>query len=190
MLEFLRQKAQSTFIQVIIVVIILVFVFWGVGSQQGSGVNSAATVNDEPITYAEFQRSYDERINQLRDQLGGNIPDGLLQTLGVKDQVLNGLIQRALISQGAFETGLMVGDADWLFPRRVTRRTIGDGRFSNFAKTDFCVRGPIVADKHRLNRRQGLGSGNHIGNFHVNFTVQSGQHLRNITEAFLRILGQ
>ncbi|MEN8136577.1 MAG: SurA N-terminal domain-containing protein [Thermodesulfobacteriota bacterium] len=112
MLEFLRQKAQSTVIQVIIVVIILVFVFWGVGSNQGNGVNAAATVNDEPITYTEFQRSYDARINQLRDQLGGNIPDGLLQTLGVKDQILNELIQRTLIRQGAGETGLMVGDEE------------------------------------------------------------------------------
>ncbi|MCK4837662.1 MAG: SurA N-terminal domain-containing protein [Desulfobulbaceae bacterium] len=112
MLEFLRQKAQSTVIQVIIVVIILVFVFWGVGSQQGNGVNAAATVNDETITYTEFQRSYDARLDQLRDQLGGNIPDGLLQTLGVKDQVLEGLIQRALIRQGAGEAGLMIGDQE------------------------------------------------------------------------------
>lgn len=112
MLEFLRQKAQSTVIQVIIVVIILVFVFWGVGSNQGSGVNAAATVNDEPVTYTEFQRSYDTRVNQLREQLGGNIPDGLLQTLGVKDQILNELIQRALLRQGAGEAGLLVGDAE------------------------------------------------------------------------------
>jgi peptidyl-prolyl cis-trans isomerase D len=112
MLEFFRQKAQSAVIQVIIVVIILVFVFWGVGSNQGSGVNAAATVNDEPVTYTEFQRSYDARINELRDQLGGNLPDGLLQTLGVKDQILNELIQKTLIRQGAGEAGLMVGDAE------------------------------------------------------------------------------
>jgi len=112
MLEFMRQKAQSTVIQVIIVAIILVFVFWGVGGQQGSGVNAVATVNDEPITYVRFQRTYDDRINQLRDQLGGNIPDGLLQTLGVKDQVLEGLIQRTLISQAAGEVGLMVSDKE------------------------------------------------------------------------------
>lgn len=112
MLDFFRRKAQSTVIQVIIVVIILVFVFWGVGSNQGNGVNSAAMVNGEPVTYADFQRSYDNRINQLREQLGGNIPDGLLQTLGVKEQVVEGLVQRTLLRQGARETGLMVGDEE------------------------------------------------------------------------------
>jgi peptidyl-prolyl cis-trans isomerase D len=112
MLEFLRQKAQSTVIQVIIVVIILVFVFWGVGGQQGSGVNAVATVNDEPITYTEYQRTYDERFGQLRDQLGGNIPDGLLQTLGLKDQILEGLIQRTLLRQAAQQMGLTVSDGE------------------------------------------------------------------------------
>lgn len=112
MLEFLRQKAQSTVIQVIIVVIILVFIFWGVGSNQGNGINAVATVNDTPITYTEYQRAYDTRFNQLRDQLGGNIPDGLIQTLDLKNQVLEGLIQRTLVSQAAAETGLIVSDAE------------------------------------------------------------------------------
>ena len=58
MLALLRRKAQSTFIQVIIVAIILVFVFWGVGGQQGAGVNAVATVNDVPISYLDFQRAY------------------------------------------------------------------------------------------------------------------------------------
>jgi peptidyl-prolyl cis-trans isomerase D len=89
-----------------------VFIFWGVGSQQGSGVNAAAKVNNEPISYVEFQRSYDKRINQLREQLGGNIPDGLLETMGVKEQVLNEMIQRILITQGAEEAGLMVSDGE------------------------------------------------------------------------------
>jgi peptidyl-prolyl cis-trans isomerase D len=110
MLDFLRQKAQSTVIQVIIVVIILVFVFWGVGGNQGNGINAVATVNDEPITYGEYQRAYDARVSQLREQLGGNIPDGLLQTLGVKEQVIDDLVQRALIKEAAGEIGLLVGD--------------------------------------------------------------------------------
>jgi peptidyl-prolyl cis-trans isomerase D len=108
MLDLLRRKAQSTVIQVIIVAIILVFVFWGVGGQQGSAVNSAATVDDVPISYADFQRAYDQQISQLSGQFGGNIPAGLLETLGIKEQVLDGLIQRTLIGMGAAETGLLV----------------------------------------------------------------------------------
>jgi peptidyl-prolyl cis-trans isomerase D len=112
MLDLLRRKAQSTVIQVIIVAIILVFVFWGVGGQQGAGVNSVATVNDVPISYVDFQRAYDQQINQLSGQFGGNIPAGLLETLGIKEQVLDGLIQRTLVSLGASETGLLASDVE------------------------------------------------------------------------------
>ncbi|MDT8335533.1 MAG: SurA N-terminal domain-containing protein, partial [Desulfurivibrionaceae bacterium] len=129
MLEFLRQKAQSTVIQVIIVVIILVFVFWGVGGQQGSGVNAVATVNDKPITYTEYQRTYDERFGQLRDQLGGSIPDGLLQAIGLKEQVLEGLIQRNLISQAAKRIGLMVSDSEVRDAIRDMEAFRNEGRF-------------------------------------------------------------
>ncbi len=112
MLDLLRRKAQSTVIQVIIVAIILVFVFWGVGGQQGAGVNAVATVNDVQISYPDFQRAYDQQINQLSGQFGGSIPAGLLETLGIKEQVLDGLIQRTLIGMGAAETGLRVSDVE------------------------------------------------------------------------------
>ncbi|MBU0482539.1 MAG: SurA N-terminal domain-containing protein [Proteobacteria bacterium] len=110
MLDFMRRKAQSTFIQVTIVAIILVFIFWGVGTNQGTGTNAVAMVNDEPITYDAYQRTYNKRIEDFRSQLGGNIPDGLLETLGLKDQVLDQLIQQALVRQGAAEMGLLVSD--------------------------------------------------------------------------------
>ncbi|MEN8141976.1 MAG: SurA N-terminal domain-containing protein [Thermodesulfobacteriota bacterium] len=112
MLDLLRRKAQSTVIQVIIVAIILVFVFWGVGTNQGGGTNAIATVNDEPITYTDYQRSYDQQINQLRSQMGGNIPAGLLETLGLKEQILESLVQKALVGQAAREAGLAVSDIE------------------------------------------------------------------------------
>lgn len=110
MLDFLRRKAQSTVIQVTIVAIILVFVFWGVGGNQGDGLNSLATVNEQMISYQDYQRSYDQKVNQLRSQLGGEIPPGLLDNLGLKEQILDELIQRELLRQGAVASGLLVSD--------------------------------------------------------------------------------
>ncbi|MBU0483729.1 MAG: SurA N-terminal domain-containing protein [Proteobacteria bacterium] len=112
MLDLLRRKAQSTYIQVVIVIIILVFVFWGVGTNNGTGQNVVAMVNDDSVSLPEYQRAYDRTINEYRKQLGGTIPANLLESLGIKEKVINDLVQMTLVRQGAREMGLMVSDED------------------------------------------------------------------------------
>lgn len=108
MLDLLRRKAQSPTLQATVVAIIIVFVFWGVGGNQGSGKNAVATINGEAITYQEYQTALDRTIEQYREQLGGNLPAGLLESLNIKQQVLNDLLQRTLLEQGGVEMGIHV----------------------------------------------------------------------------------
>jgi len=112
MLDFFRKKSQSTVIQMTIVAIILVFIFWGVGGKQGNEVNALATVNGEKLSSLEYQRLYDRKLNQLRDQLGGEIPAGLLEAMDLKKQVVDELIKGTLIRQGASAAGLAVSDME------------------------------------------------------------------------------
>ena len=62
MLDLLRKKAQSPLIQGIILIIALVFIFWGVGGYRGTR-NSVAQVNDDVISYEDllvvFMTSHD-----------------------------------------------------------------------------------------------------------------------------------
>ncbi|KPK24145.1 MAG: hypothetical protein AMJ61_14175 [Desulfobacterales bacterium SG8_35_2] len=109
MLDLLRKKAQSPLIQGTILIIALVFIFWGVGGYRGSR-NSVAQVNDEVIPYEELQKAYERLANQYRDQFGGTLPKGLLENLDLEGQALEQLIQRALLRQGAREMGIMVSD--------------------------------------------------------------------------------
>jgi peptidyl-prolyl cis-trans isomerase D len=112
MLDLLRNKAQSPFIQGTILIIVLVFVFWGVGSSYRGNLNAVATVNDEAISYEEFQKTYEQIATQYRDQFGGNLPKGLLDNLDLEGQTLDQLIQRTLLRQGAREMGIMVSDLE------------------------------------------------------------------------------
>ena len=48
MLDLMRRKAQSPTLQATVVIIILVFIFWGVGNQGGNGPNTVLTVNGTP----------------------------------------------------------------------------------------------------------------------------------------------
>jgi peptidyl-prolyl cis-trans isomerase D len=108
MLQLLRDKAQSTFIQIIVVIIALVFIFWGVGTNMMGGRQAALVVNGEEISFEKFQQAYDRVYQRLSDQFGGNVPKGLVETLGVKQQAINQLVQATLLRQGAEEMGIVV----------------------------------------------------------------------------------
>jgi peptidyl-prolyl cis-trans isomerase D len=112
MLSILRKKAQSPLIQATVLIIALVFIFWGVGSSQKGGRNAVATVNDEAIAFQDYQQAYDQNITNLRNQFGGTLPKGLLDSLDIKSQVVNQLIQRVLLRQGAEEMGILVSKSE------------------------------------------------------------------------------
>lgn len=113
MLGLFRRKAQSTTIQITIVIIILVFIFWGVGTNDNNTArNAVATVNDESISVRDYQKQYEQTVNNLRDQFGGSIPSGLLDQLNIKQQVVEKLIQSTLLRQGALKMGIYVSDQE------------------------------------------------------------------------------
>lgn len=108
MLQTFRNKAQSKFIQAIVVVIALVFIFWGVGTNMMNNRESAILVNGEEVTFQELQKAYDVAYNRVRQQFGGTIPKGLAESLQIKEQVINQLIQETLLEQGAGAMGVRV----------------------------------------------------------------------------------
>jgi peptidyl-prolyl cis-trans isomerase D len=110
MLNVLRKQAQSTLIQGLVLVIAIVFIFWGVGSNMNNNRNAVATVNDNEITYQNYQRAYEQAVDNLQQQFGGQVPPGLLEGMGIKQQVLGQLIQAELLRQGGEEMGIVVSD--------------------------------------------------------------------------------
>ena len=108
MLQTLRKKAQSTFIQIIVVIIASVFIFWGVGSNLGGDRQAALIVNGEEVSFQDFQKAYDRAYQRFSDQFGGNVPKDLAESFGIKQQVINQLIQTSLLRQGAEKMGIYV----------------------------------------------------------------------------------
>ena len=112
MLEFLRKRAQSIVIQAIVVMIALVFIFWGVGTNLMNKQEAAIVVDDEEISFQQFQQAYDQAYTQLAQQFGGTVPKGLAESLNIKQQVINRLTQEALLRQGGQEMGVMVSSRE------------------------------------------------------------------------------
>jgi peptidyl-prolyl cis-trans isomerase D len=112
MLQILRNKAQSYFIQAIVVIIALVFIFWGVGTRMMNKNQVAITINSDDISFQQFQKSFDQALSRLRDQFNGTIPQGLVEKIGIKQQVINRFIQDSLLRQGSSKMGLIISPAE------------------------------------------------------------------------------
>lgn len=108
MLDIIRSNAQSFWVKVAFGVIILVFVFWGVGSFTDSGyVNVLGTVNDEPITYQQFEESYRLAEQEVSKSQGKQALTSEQKTqLG--RQVFQNMVSEILINQEAKRIGLDV----------------------------------------------------------------------------------
>ncbi|WP_417909282.1 SurA N-terminal domain-containing protein [Candidatus Electronema sp. PJ] len=110
MLDFLRKQAQSTLIQAVVIIIAVVFVFWGGSSSLRGHRTSLASINGEEISPQEFQRAYEQAIDGLQQQFGGKLPPGFAEQLGIKQQVLYRLIQAELLRQGGDQVGITISD--------------------------------------------------------------------------------
>lgn len=108
MLDSIRQNSQSWGVKLAFALIVVVFVFWGVGSMNGPS-NSAvlATVNDTAIMMPEFKRAYELQMNSIKARFPG-IDEAQFKQLRIGQQVLQGLVARTLLLQEAERLGMTV----------------------------------------------------------------------------------
>lgn len=151
MLDQIRQRSASWGVKVAFGIIILVFVFWGVGSYNNSGPGTVATVNGKPILMKDFQRE----LHAEEERFRAMAPDASsedLKTLRLPEQVLSRLVTRALVEQEAKRLGVTVTPLEYAayLHRQPTFQV--DGKFSQERYEDFVK-----------NQRQ------NIGDFEQNF---------------------
>jgi len=99
MLRLMRKQAGSWLIKILLGAIVVVFVFWGVGSFRSQRGGRVALVNGDQITQDEYREAYDNLIEQLRRRFGNNLDEDMLKQLQVKRQALNQLIDNKLLVQ-------------------------------------------------------------------------------------------
>lgn len=112
MLRFMRENTGSWIIKIILGLIVVVFIFLGMGSFGADKRNQVALVDDMPITMDEYRRSYQNTIEQMRQRFGNNLSDELLQMLQVKKQALDRLIEERLVDAEANRLDVQVSDRE------------------------------------------------------------------------------
>ena len=97
MLSYLRENTGNWIIKIFLGIIVIVFVFLGVGSFGSKKGNSIATVNDEPITIKEYQQTYKSIVDQYQAQFGKDLNEDVLKAFHIKQQALDVLINQKMI---------------------------------------------------------------------------------------------
>lgn len=131
MLKLMREKAGSWFIKIILGLIVLVFVFWGVGSFRSDRFQTVATVNGAPISIEDYRQAYNGLLEQYRQQFGGNIDENMLRMFNLEQQALDSLVDRSLIRQEAKRLGIRVTDEELVGNIRQMAAFQNNGAFDN-----------------------------------------------------------
>jgi peptidyl-prolyl cis-trans isomerase D len=108
----MRKNVGNWLIKLLLGAIVVVFVLWGVGPEQKRTDTTVATVDGEPIGYMEFSRTYQNLMENIRRQFGGNIDEDMIKTLNLKDQAVNQLVDRRVIRMAAEKMGFLVSDEE------------------------------------------------------------------------------
>ena len=115
MLQNMRDKAQSWVAKVIVGVIVLIFALtgWESISRFTSNDQKAAEVNGTVISTAELEQAVSQQRRQLTQQLqqmGEQFDPDMIDDQLLRDSVLQGLIERAVLLEGAKDAKLRISE--------------------------------------------------------------------------------
>ena len=112
MLNIMRKHAGSWMIKVILFAIVVVFVFWGVGSFRSRQQTQVADVNGEIVNLETYRRAYYQLLDNYRKVYGDQLNDDLLKMLRPGELALDQLISRILMLQESERLKIKVSDQE------------------------------------------------------------------------------
>lgn len=125
MMHALRSKQSTTFVWIIVALLIVGLAGFGTGGAGGGGGDPVvAQVGETKVHASIFARATDAEAQQMRRQIGQDLPMEQLQALGLGDRVLGRLMSDAALEESARLLGLSRGDA------AVREQLIGSGGFT------------------------------------------------------------
>lgn len=112
MLRYLRENTGNWIIKIFLGIIVIVFVFLGVGSFTSKQKDTVATIGDEPISIKEYQQAYKGLISQLQARFGTSLNDELIKAFNVKQQALERLVEQKLLLLEADKLNVSVSERE------------------------------------------------------------------------------
>ena len=136
-----RKMLQIGLLAVIAAFVASLFVFGATGFRDGAErPDAVATVNDETIPIERYQRRYQAYLDAYAQVYRDRFSPELAEQLGLPLQVVNDLVQEAVVVQRARAEGMEVGDEELNAQIHMVPAFHENGRFSLKRYQDFLQR--------------------------------------------------
>lgn len=93
-----------------LIIVVFALYFGSLGGKQTA--EAIATVDGKAISYAEYEREYQDLMEVTRQRSKGMLTDELIKSLNLKQRAMDSLIARAIIIHKADELGIKVTDEE------------------------------------------------------------------------------
>lgn len=126
MLQALRNQASSWVIKILLGFLIVSFAVWGVNDVfLGERDPVIVRVGDIKMTRSQVNDDIRDEVNRLAPLFGGRLDRSQADRMGITGQVIETLVNRAAITQGAADLGISISD------QLAARRIQADAAFYN-----------------------------------------------------------
>lgn len=156
MLRMMRDNASSWIIKVMLSAIVIVFIFWGVGSFRSQRVGRAAMVNGKTITIDEYRKNFDRLINQYERSFNRKLDAEMIKMLNLKQQALDQLIDREVLRQEAQRLGFRVSESELIESIQGNELFQRAGTFDNSLYKRILDRNRLTPEKYEVLYRDDL----------------------------------
>src|SRR4030043_1225642 len=113
MLRILREHATSWMLKALLILVAVTFISWGGYSFfREKKVTYVAKVNGTTIEWREYNEAFQNAVKQYRDALGPSFSEKMIEELGLREKIVDGLIDKILILQEAKRLGLSIPDEE------------------------------------------------------------------------------
>ncbi len=142
MLRFMRENAGSWIIKILLGVVVVVFIFLGLGPDDPKNESAAAVVNKKVITMDEYRTAFNQIMQRYKSQFGDNLTDDMIKMLKIRENTLEGLIEKELLLQTSRKLGIRVTDDELRHVISNSRYFQENGQFSpglynNFVRSTY-----------------------------------------------------
>lgn len=112
MLDTIRKNVRHPYIQALLGLVILVFIFFFGWSMRAQKPNYVAKVNGDTIDYRSYEQAYNNLVRFYREAYKENLSPEQMSQMALGQRALDQLIDRTLLIQAAHNKGIRVSESE------------------------------------------------------------------------------